>query len=152
MDLKSAEVICERALEVAAANKLNPMTVSVMDAGGHLILFKRQDGSSLLRESIARGKATAALGLGMDSAKLAKMASDRPMFVNSAIVASAGKLIPVPGGVLVHDAAGKLIGAVGISGDLSDADEWCAIEGIKKAGLNCAALKESRAPYLKAHL
>ena len=85
--------------------------------------YRREDKSSLFREQIARGKAMGALGLGMDSAKLAKVAEARPAFINAAFAASEGRIIPVPGGVLVRNGAGAVIGAVGISGDVSEADD-----------------------------
>ncbi len=115
--------------------------------------FKKEDGASLFREAIARGKASGALGLGMDSSGLAKIASARPAFMNSVFAASQGAIIPVPGGVLVRDPASKkVIGAVGISGDLSESDEACAIAGIRASGLVCDAISETRECYLKAHL
>mmetsp|Transcript_11454 Transcript_11454/g.13136 ORF Transcript_11454/g.13136 Transcript_11454/m.13136 type:complete len:155 (+) Transcript_11454:109-573(+) len=152
LTLKQASAICDRALEVGHLNKLNPLTVAVFDVGGNLVCFKKEDGSSLLRQEIASGKALAALGMGMDSAKLLKIAGDRPAFMNAAYAASSGKLIPVPGGVLVKDHDGKIIGAVGISGDLSEKDEACAIAGIRTAGLTCDAIKEGRECFIKAHL
>jgi uncharacterized protein GlcG (DUF336 family) len=105
----------------------------------------------LFREQIARGKAMGALGIGADSAGLAKVAADRPAFMQAAVVASGGQLIPVPGGILIFE-NGKTIGACGISGDTSEADEWCAVEGVKATGFSCNALKEKREPFLKAHL
>mmetsp|Transcript_19591 Transcript_19591/g.27578 ORF Transcript_19591/g.27578 Transcript_19591/m.27578 type:complete len:96 (+) Transcript_19591:62-349(+) len=93
-----------------------------------------------------------ALGFGMDSAGLAKVAAARPAFMNSAFAATQGNVVPVPGGVIIKDHSGKIIGAVGISGDLSEADEACAIAGIRAAGLSCEAIKDSRECYLKAHL
>lgn len=152
MNFAQAEVIATRALEVGKLNKLNPLTVAVLDVGGNLVVFKKEDGASLFRQEIATGKALAALGLGMDSAKLLDIAKARPEFMNAAYAASGGKLIPVPGGVLIRDAAKKIIGAVGISGDLSEKDEACAIEGIRKAGLQCEAITEKRSLILKAHL
>lgn len=118
-----------------------------------MVAFKKEDGASLFREAIARGKAMGALGLGSDSAAMAKVAADRPAFMQAAFAATGGQIIPVAGGILVHDPkTGKVIGACGISGDLSEADEWCAVEGVKAAGLSCNALKEKREPFLKAHL
>ncbi|GBG27034.1 Hypothetical Protein FCC1311_032572 [Hondaea fermentalgiana] len=147
-----ADTIVKRALEVGRANKLQPLTVAVLDAGGHLVAFHKEDGASIFREAIARGKAMGALGLGTDSANLAKVAADRPAFIQSAFVATGGQIIPVPGGVLIKDHSGKVIGAVGISGDVSEADEACGIAGIRTAGLSCAAIKDGRDCHLKAHL
>ena len=100
---------------------------------------------------MARGKAYGALGFALDSAKLAGIAAQRPAFMQSAFAATGGNVIPVPGGVLIKE-NGKIIGAVGISGDLSEADEACAIAGIRSAGLSCDAIKDKRDCYLKAHL
>lgn len=152
MNLQAAETIASRALEVGRLNKLNPLTVAVLDAGGNLVCFKKEDGSSLFRQEIATGKALASLGLGMDSAKLLDVANARPAFMNAAYAASGGKLIPVPGGVLIRDKSNNIIGAVGISGDLSEKDEACAIEGIRKAGLSCAAIAENKPSILKSNL
>lgn len=152
MDLKAAATIVERSLEVGRTNKLAPLTVAVLNAGGHLMLYKQEDGATFFREAIARGKAMGALGFGADSADLAKIAAARPAFMQSAFAATGGNIIPVPGGVLVKDHTGKVLGAVGISGDLSEADEACAIAGIRAAGLSCNAIKDARDCYLKAHL
>ena len=111
-----------------------------------------QDGSSLFREQIARGKAMGALGMGMDSAQLEEPAKGRPHFFNAFYAASGGNVVPVPGGVLIKDAQGTIIGAVGISGDKSPKDEACAIEGIRAAGLRCNALNAGTPNFLKAHL
>ena len=110
------------------------MTVAVLDAGGHLVAFKRQDRSGILREELARGKAWGALGLGMGSRALLARAEQQPAFVNAIAAASGGRVVPVPGGVLV-ESEGEVIGAVGLSGDLSDKDEACAVAGIQAAGL-----------------
>jgi len=152
MNMEAASTIVTRAIEVARINKLKPIAVIVLDAGGNMVAFQKEDNTSLFREKIARGKAMGALGMGLDSAELAKVASARPAFIQSAFAASEGQLIPVPGGVLVKDHTGKIVGAVGISGDVSEADEACAIAGIRTAGLSCDAIKDNRNCHLKAHL
>jgi len=152
MNLESADKICQRALEVGHINKLKPLTVAVLDAGGHMISFRKEDGASLFREQVAKGKATAALGFGSDSAALAAVAEARPAFMNAAYSATGGQVIPVPGGVLIKDKEGKIIGAVGISGDLSEADEACAVAAIRAAGLFCDSISSGKECYLKAHL
>jgi uncharacterized protein GlcG (DUF336 family) len=118
----------------ARANKLSPLAVVALDAGGHLIAAKREDEASLFRMQIATGKATGALGMGYGTRELAKRAAGAPVFY-SGLMALTGEVVPSPGGVLVRDAAGALIGAVGISGDTGDADEACALAGIAAAGL-----------------
>lgn len=123
---------------VRAAGKeygLHPLTVVVLDAGGHVITVEREDGSSNNRFEIAYGKAYGALALGVGSRSLMARAEQQPYFINSAAAAIGGKLIPVPGGVLVKDETGTIVGCVGVSGDTSDNDELAAISGIKAASL-----------------
>ncbi|HKT85086.1 MAG TPA: heme-binding protein [Novosphingobium sp.] len=114
---------------------LNPLTVVVLDAGGHLVAMEREDGSGYGRPDIAGGKAAGALAMGVSSRKLGEMAAERPQFIAALSAAWDGKLIPAAGGVLIRDAAGALLGAVGVSGDLSDKDEEAALAGIAAAGL-----------------
>ena len=118
---------------------LKPLSVAVLDAGGHLIAFERQDGASNLRPQIAAGKASGALALGVSSRKIGEMAAERPTFIASlGPVAQAG-IIPAAGGVIVLGGDGLAIGAVGITGDTSDNDETCALAGIAAAGLKAQA-------------
>lgn len=114
---------------------LNPLTVVVLDAGGHLVAMEREDGSGYGRPDVAGGKAAGALAMGVSSRKLGDMAAERPQFMAALSAAWNGKLIPAAGGVLIRDAAGTLLGAVGVSGDLSDKDEEAAFAGIAAAGL-----------------
>jgi uncharacterized protein GlcG (DUF336 family) len=133
--LAHARVIVDAALEYAHGNAFPPMTIAVLDTAGQLVAFARDDGSSLLRERIARGKAHGALNMGVGSRSLAALAAARPAFVDSVISLADGNLVPGPGGVLIHDEHDHLIGAVGVSGHLPDDDEVCAIRGITAAGL-----------------
>ena len=135
VSLAQASIIVDKALEHGRSLKLKPLTVAVLDAGGHLVVLKREDNSSLLRPQIACGKAWGVLGMGFGGRELARRAAAAPAFVAALTAASEGRIIPVPGGVLIRDAAGAIIGAVGISGDLSEQDEACAVVGIKAAGL-----------------
>ncbi len=135
LTLEHASTIVDTALARGRAHKMLPLTVVVLDAGGHLIALKREDGSGILRPEIAIGKAWGALGMGVSSRTLRDRLADRPNFVMALATASDGRLVPVPGGVLIRDDAGAALGAVGISGDTSDRDEYCAIEGVKAAGL-----------------
>ncbi|WP_410625578.1 GlcG/HbpS family heme-binding protein [Amycolatopsis sp. cmx-8-4] len=130
-----AQAIIATALAHARAADLPPMTVAVLDAGGALVAFAREDRSSLLREKIARGKAAGALNLGVGSRSLARRAEAHPHFVGALTALAEGNLVPVAGGVLVRDATGDVTGAVGVSGHLPDADEACAVAGIEAAGL-----------------
>ena len=135
LTLAQASTIVDIALKHGREIKCALLTVAVLDAGGHLVAFKREDRSGILRYDIAVGKAWGALGMGFGSRELAERAAKVPIFFNALAVASQGRLIPVPGGVLVKDAAGDVLGAVGISGDTSDRDEVCAVSGIEAAGL-----------------
>ncbi len=135
LDLETAAAIVDGALAAGREHGFNPLTVAVLDAGGHLVAFKREDGSGILRPEIAIGKAWGALGMGISSRMLRDRLADRPTFVNALAVASGGRLVPVPGGVLIRDGDGAVVGAAGISGDTSDKDEYCAIHAIEAAGL-----------------
>jgi uncharacterized protein GlcG (DUF336 family) len=111
------------------------MTVAAFDAGGQPVAFAREDGSSLLRERIARAKAAGALNMGVGSRSLAARAEAHPAFINSVVAPAAGELVRVAGGVLVRDDNDDVIGAVGVSGHLADGDEACALRGIAAARL-----------------
>lgn len=134
LPLAQANAIVMEALARGRAAGLLPLTVVVLDAGGKLVAMQSEDGSGLVRFEIAFGKAYGALGMGISSRLIRDRLSERPAFQNAIAAASGGQFIPVPGGVLVEDAGGVTLGAVGISGDTSDKDEYCAIEGIKAAG------------------
>ena len=134
IQLQQALRIVEESLSCARRKGLQPLTVVVLDSGGHLVAFGREDGSGLLRPQIAIGKAWGALGMGRGSRALAERAKAHPEFFNALTAASDGRIFPVPGGVLVRD-ANELLGAVGISGDLPDEDESCAVAGIEAAAL-----------------
>jgi uncharacterized protein GlcG (DUF336 family) len=133
--LAQASTIVDTALKNGREMNLAPLTVAVLDAGGHMVAFKREDKSGILRYDIAYGKAWGALGMGFGSRELGDRAAKNPVFFGVLATVSQGRLIPVPGGVLIKDADGAVLGAVGISGDASDKDEACAIAGIEAAGL-----------------
>jgi uncharacterized protein GlcG (DUF336 family) len=135
MPLAVAETIADQALKAAAEAKLLPLTVAVLDVGGNLVVLKRQDGSGNLRADIAIGKAWGALGMGISSRTIRDRLRERPAFQSALAAASDGRFIPVPGGVLALNDKGEVIGAVGISGDASEKDEYAAITGVHKAGL-----------------
>jgi uncharacterized protein GlcG (DUF336 family) len=133
--LAQASTIVDVALKKARASNLAPLTVAVLDSGGHLVAFKREDKSGLLRFDIAFGKAWGALGMGFGSRTLASRAAKTPQFFTMLAAASGGRMVTNPGGVLIKDASGTIVGACGISGDTSDKDEMCAVAGIEAAGL-----------------
>jgi uncharacterized protein GlcG (DUF336 family) len=114
---------------------LKPLSVVVVDAGGHIQAFQRQDGASTLRLAIALGKAAGGLSLGVSSRKLGEMAVERPTFIAAAANVSQNGMIPAAGGINIKGVDGTLIGAVGVTGDTSDNDEICALVGIAAAEL-----------------
>ena len=134
--LAQASTIVDTALAKGHELDLHPLTVVVLDAGGHLVAMKRQDKSGILRTQIATGKAWGTLGMGFGGREFARRAAGGGgLFLTALMEASEGRVVPAPGGVLIRDAAGDIIGAVGISGDTSDKDEMCAVAGIEAAGL-----------------
>lgn len=126
--------IVDAALAAGRAENMHPLTIVVLDVGGRVVAVKSEDGSGTLRFGIALGKASGALGMGISSRLIRDRLSDRIAFQSALASAADGKFIPVPGGVLIEDADGCTIGAVGISGDTSEKDEYCAIKGIHAAG------------------
>jgi len=135
LSLQQASIIVDEALRLGREEDMLPLTVVVLDAGGKLVAMKCEDGSGILRFDIAFGKAWGALGMGISSRLIRDRLSSRPSFQNALAAAADGRLIPVPGGVLVRDSADTTIGVVGVSGDTSEKDEYCAIQAIKLAGL-----------------
>jgi uncharacterized protein GlcG (DUF336 family) len=134
IDLARATIVVDQALAQGRSLGLPPLTVAVLDGTGCLVSFKREDGSSLLRPEIAQAKAWGALGMGMGSRALAQRASVQPAFISAVNALAGGRLVPVPGGVLIRSSGKSIIGAVGITGATSDQDEACAVAGIEAAG------------------
>jgi uncharacterized protein GlcG (DUF336 family) len=135
LGLDTADAIANACLAAGRDSGFAPLTVAVLDAGGHTIVMKRGDGSGILRCEIAFGKAWGALGMGLSSRALAKRSAAAPMFFQAISAVSEGRLIPVPGGVLIRDADKRIVGAIGVSGDTSDNDEICAVKAVACAGL-----------------
>ena len=134
LTLDIARKILDAALAKAVEKKLKPLVITVLDVRGAVKVTAAQDGTSLMRAEIAHGKAYGALAMGLGSRALFQRAQEQPYFVSAVNTLAEGRLVPVPGGVLIQDGA-KLLGAVGVSGDTSDNDEICAIAGIEAAGL-----------------
>lgn len=134
LTLDLANAIVTAALDHGRALGLKPLTVAVLDPGGHVVALQRQDGASTMRPAIAIAKAAGALALGVSSRAIADMAAERPTFVASLAGLAPHGVVPAAGGVIIVD-DGQPIGAVGITGDLSDRDEACALAGIAAAGL-----------------
>jgi uncharacterized protein GlcG (DUF336 family) len=135
MDLDTARAIIAGARAHGSSAGFKPLTVVVLDAGGHVMAVEREDGASMKRFEIGYGKAHGALSLGMGSRSIMGRAEQQPYFIAAVTSAIGGALVPVPGGVLVRDAGGDLVGAVGVTGDTSDNDEAAAVAGIEGAGL-----------------
>jgi uncharacterized protein GlcG (DUF336 family) len=135
LTLETAQTIIANALKAAREKSFKPLAIVVYDARGALKALLSEDGTSIKRAEIAMGKAYGALALGVGSRALHKMATDRPYFIASATHAVGGQLVPVPGGVLIKDGQGQILGSVGVSGDTSDNDEIAAAAGIEAVGL-----------------
>ncbi len=132
LKLEQAQKIIEVALAHGRKTDCLPLGVAILDPGGHLLAFAREDGTSFLRPQIAQAKAWGALGMGMGSRALV----ERPdRFILTLNAATDGKVLNAPGGVLIRDENGELLGAVGVTGDVSDRDEACAVAGIEAVGL-----------------
>jgi len=135
LTLEMASTIVDAALAEGRKRQFAKLTVVVLDAGGQLKAAKREDGCSLLRPEIATGKAWGVLGMGFGGRELQRRAGAAPMFFGALQAMSQGRMVPVPGGVLIRAGDGEVVGAVGISGDTSENDEICAVAGIEAAGL-----------------
>lgn len=135
IDLQTARTIIAATRSESRQRGFKPLTVVVLDAGGHLVAAEREDGSSIARFAIASGKAHGALALGLGSRSLMARAEQQPYFIAALTPVTGRPVVPVPGGVLVRDEAGALLGAVGVSGETSDNDESAAVAGIEAARL-----------------
>lgn len=136
LSLDQARRIIDAALAHGRAQGAQPLAVVLLDAGAHPVAFAREDGASLFRFDIAKAKASGALGMGADTRVIATRAAANPGFFQSVVAVTGGQLALSPGGVLIRELEGTVIGAVGISGDTGDCDEACAIAGILAAGLS----------------
>lgn len=135
MTLDHANAILAATLAEGERLGLKPLTVAVLDAGGHLVALARQDGASTMRPQIAIGKAGGALALGISSRAIGELAAERPTFVGALATLAPQGMVPAAGGVIALAGDGSVAGAVGVTGDTSDNDELCAIAGIVAAGL-----------------
>ena len=135
LNLAQSNALIDAAFAKGAELGLKPLTVTIHDPGGHLIACQRQDGASNMRVKLAGGKASGALALGVSSRTIGDMAVDRPHFVAAVDTMSEGGMVPAAGGVIVCDAGGQVVGAIGVTGDTSDNDEACALAAIECQGL-----------------
>jgi uncharacterized protein GlcG (DUF336 family) len=135
LTLAQASTIIDTALAHGRRAGFKPLCIVVLDAGGHMVALKREDNASFSRPQIATAKAAGCLGMGFGGREIAKRALAAPAFYDALGSVLPQGMLPVPGGVLIRDAAGTLLGATGVTGDTSDNDEACAIAGILAAGL-----------------
>ena len=135
ISLGQAQTVISAALAHARGANARPLGIVVLDAGGHPVAFAREDGATFFRHDVARAKAYGALGMGDDTRVLAERAKGNAAFFQSLTAVVGGQIAFSPGGVLVRDGSGAVIGAVGVSGDTGDMDEECALAGIAAAGL-----------------
>jgi uncharacterized protein GlcG (DUF336 family) len=136
LTLALADTIANEVIAEARRRGYLPLGVAVLDAGGHPVVIKREDGASLFRTDIAAAKAKGALGMGFSSRELAKRSAAQPLFYTALFAMSGGEMAPSPGGVLIRGEDGAIIGAVGASGDIGDSDEAAVMAGITAAGLS----------------
>lgn len=144
--LDQAEAVAAATLAHGRSIGAAPLTVAVLDAGGHVVVLKREDGSGILRPQIAHAKAYGALGMGFSSRELGVRAERQPVFFGTLAAVADGRFAPAAGGVLVRSADGRLLGGVGVSGDVSDVDEVCALAGVAAAGLRSDPAPPGPAP------
>jgi len=135
LDLLTATNIASTAINIARETGIKPLAVAVLDAAGHPLAILRDEGASFLRPQIATGKARGCLGMGFGGRELARRAQAMPAFFDAINSLTGGEVIPVAGGVLIRNAEGLILGAIGVSGDTSDNDERCALQAIAQAAL-----------------
>lgn len=134
LTLSEADRIVDAALSRGRGRGFSPLTVAVLDTGGHLLVLKREDESGILRPDIAIAKAWGVLGMGLGARALQRRAEQMPAFFTALAALAGGKMAPVPGGVLIRREGGALVGSIGITGDTSLNDEECAVCGIEAVG------------------
>jgi uncharacterized protein GlcG (DUF336 family) len=135
LSLDQAQQIIGAALATSKEKGYQPMGIAVLDASGNLKAFASEDGASMFRFDIARAKAWGAVGMGVSSRTLGERAKGNPNFFVSLAATSDGKFLPQTGAVVIKDAQGRLLGAVGASGGTGDEDELICIAGVTAAGL-----------------
>lgn len=134
--LEQADAVINGTLDAARKAGAPSLAVVVLDRGGHVVAAKREDGATMFRFDVALGKAWGAAAFGQDSSALAAKAAHNPNFFAALATTSQGRLLPNPGGLVIHNTEGNLIGAVGVSGDSGTNDEQFAKAGIEFANLS----------------
>ncbi|OAI94077.1 MULTISPECIES: GlcG/HbpS family heme-binding protein [Pseudomonas] len=135
LDVETAARLAATTLRQARELGIKPLAAAVLDAAGHPLAVLRDEQASFLRPRIASGKARGCLGMGVGGRELARRAQAMPTFFDAINSLTDGEVIPMPGGILLRDTQGRLLGAIGVSGDSSDNDEHCALLAIAAVGL-----------------
>jgi uncharacterized protein GlcG (DUF336 family) len=135
LSLEQANTIIAATFAAAETHKCRPMSAIILDAGGRVKAFQKQDGASMIRFEICHGKAYASLALGRASRLVLQKAKEKPLFMESVGELADGPMFLEGGGQLIRDADGEVMGANGVTGDVNEMDDICAIEGIHAAGL-----------------
>jgi uncharacterized protein GlcG (DUF336 family) len=135
LTLVKAAVMVDAALAEGERRGFAPLCAVVLDTGGHPLVLKRKESASIYRPQIATAKASGCLGMGFGGREIVRRAQAAPAFFDALVGIFPHGVVPVPGGVLIRNQDGALLGAMGISGDTSDNDEICAVAGIQAAGL-----------------
>jgi uncharacterized protein GlcG (DUF336 family) len=142
--LAQADRLIDAVLKRGAELDCRPLAIIVVEPGCKVKAFKKEDGASMIRFEMAYGKAYAALAMGRSSRLVKVRAEQKPIFMRYLISASGEQIFPEGGGLLIRDAAGEVIGAVGVTGDSEERDEELAAHGIRAVGLktdeDCANL------------
>ena len=139
LTLSQANTIIARAFEKARETKIKPLAVVVLDEGGNIVSAQREDGASMFRIDVAKGKAWGAVAMGASSRAHGKRAKDNPNFFLSLAATSQGRFLPQPGAALIRAKDGAILGAAGASGGTGEEDEACCVYGIEQAGLTADA-------------
>ena len=135
LTLQQANIIITKAFEKAREMKIKPLGVVVLDDGGNIVSAQREDGASMFRIDVAKGKAWGAVAMGASSRALGKRARDNPNFFLSLAATAQGRFLPQTGAALIRTKDGTVIGAAGGSGGTGEEDEACCVYGIEQAGL-----------------
>jgi uncharacterized protein GlcG (DUF336 family) len=139
LKLQQANTIIAKAFEKAREMKIKPLGVVVLDASGHIVSAQREDGASMFRLDVAKGKAWAAVAMGASSRALFKRARDNPNFFVALAATAEGKFLAQTGAALIRAGDGTILGAAGASGGTGEEDEACCVHGIEQAGLTADA-------------
>jgi uncharacterized protein GlcG (DUF336 family) len=134
ISLDEAVTIINGCFAAAKSHKLRPLTAVILDAGGRLKAALKQDGCAMLRFEIAYGKAYAALSMGRPSRLVLQKQREKPVFMDNLMGLADGPMFLEAGGQLIRDAAGEVVGAIGVTGDAGEMDDVCAVAGIHAAG------------------